>query len=73
MDFLIMDPEQTIRDEIVAVIEDAGYFAAGAESGANGLGLLSDVRSQYPNERVVMTTETRRRNGPRKMCSPEGW
>ena len=37
MDFLIIDDDKTFRDATCFLIEDAGHYAEGAESGQLGL------------------------------------
>jgi two-component system, NtrC family, response regulator AlgB len=42
MDFLIIDDDKTFRDATCFLIEDAGHYAEGAESGALGLTTLKE-------------------------------
>ena len=42
MDFLIIDDDKPFRETACAIIEDAGHYAEGAESGQIGLATLKD-------------------------------
>src|ERR1044071_3615836 len=42
MDFLVIDDDKTFRDATCFLIEDAGHYAEGVESGALGLQWLKE-------------------------------
>ena len=79
MDFLVIDDDKTFRDATCFLIEEAGHYAEGVESGQlgldwlkedkwdvvlldvnlgneNGLDVLLEIQSQFPQLPVVMFT-----------------
>ena len=59
MDFLIIDDDKTFRDATCFLIEDAGHYAEGAESGEIGLATLKEDKF----DAVLLDVNLGRENG----------
>ena len=59
MDFLIIDDDKTFRDATCFLIEDAGHYAEGAESGELGLATLKEDKF----DAILLDVNLGRENG----------
>ena len=59
MDFLIIDDDKNFRDATCFLIEEAGHYAAGAESGELGLATLKEEKF----DTILLDVNLGRENG----------